>query len=375
MSCRRAFDLDLAAYLVEPRREEFAGFRGHYPRCPDCAAEVRTWTELQARLGGGAAPAHPAPRRLLDFEAERLPAEERLRVSAHLERCVSCRDELAALRGFDPASSRAPSAAAPAGPLRALAGLLDALRRVLWHPAFAYAVALVVTAPALYLWTAPAEPPLVPGSARVEKQEAPARAPVAGEAVLGDEGSAEAPRAQERSPAPALQKRDVPARGLVSGGAPSAGAPAPPTPAWRARASAEEAEPPREPLPRPEALRPAERSFAGDAEVDAAAVAPLRALGHAQAAAPELPEGRAPAALLEDLGGGVFALRVPVDPAAREVEIRLVSPDGQRELVERFAGGALQVELRVPAGWLEPGTQRVERHMAGRTQVFSVEVP
>jgi len=55
MACRKAFDVDLVACLLDAGRPEWTEFREHYPRCPECAAEVRTWTELQSSL----APPHP----------------------------------------------------------------------------------------------------------------------------------------------------------------------------------------------------------------------------------------------------------------------------------------------------------------------------
>ena len=50
MDCRRAFDVDLAAFLADARAPEWAEFRAHYPGCPACAAEVRAWTELDRLL-------------------------------------------------------------------------------------------------------------------------------------------------------------------------------------------------------------------------------------------------------------------------------------------------------------------------------------
>src|SRR4030095_11636575 len=46
MSCRRAYDLDLAAFFADPRAPELAEFVEHYPRCPECAAEARAWREV-----------------------------------------------------------------------------------------------------------------------------------------------------------------------------------------------------------------------------------------------------------------------------------------------------------------------------------------
>ena len=43
MSCRRAFDVDVAEFLARSSAPEFSDFREHYPRCPDCAPEMRTF--------------------------------------------------------------------------------------------------------------------------------------------------------------------------------------------------------------------------------------------------------------------------------------------------------------------------------------------
>src|SRR5213596_4305325 len=115
MSCRRAFDLDLADFVAGSARPEWAEFRAHYACCAECSAEVRAWTELHLLLQPPAA--HPAEELLLRFETEpsRLSANERRAVEEHLARCPSCNDELAALRRFDFAALE-PKAAAAAEP-------------------------------------------------------------------------------------------------------------------------------------------------------------------------------------------------------------------------------------------------------------------
>src|SRR5216117_4195408 len=114
MSCLRAFDVDLADFVASSARPEWAEFRAHYARCAECSAEVRAWTELHLLLQPPAA--HPAEELLLRFETERdrLPVTERRAVEEHLAHCVSCNDELAALRRFDFASLEARAAASPA---------------------------------------------------------------------------------------------------------------------------------------------------------------------------------------------------------------------------------------------------------------------
>jgi hypothetical protein len=350
MSCQRAFDIDLAAFLADPRAEDFAAFREHYPRCRACAAEVRAWTDLGARLGADRA--HVEPRLLLAYDEAptRLAPDERLRVSAHLALCASCRDELAALGGFDPVVLGAPSSAAPSEPRPVLAAPLHWLRRLLWHPGFAYTLALLVTAPALTLWLTsgdrvPRESPAIAGEER-------ARAPLAEGAVRTEERPREAPLAPEPSLGLAFERKDAPEPGVVAGGTPSAAA----------------------------ARSPLGLRFSDEGEPAELRSEALRALGYVEPGAPAAESepsagGSAPTVSLEDLGGGLFALRVPADPAARKVEIRVISPDGRRELVQRFEGGTSEVELQIPAGWLEPGPQRVERRLDDRMEVFSLRAP
>jgi hypothetical protein len=159
VTCRRAYEIDIAAYLADPRAAEHAGFRAHYPSCAACAAEVRAWTELAERLGGGAT--HPEPALLLRYEEapDRLDAVARDAVRAHLARCASCRDELVGLRTFGPALMPHPADRRPA---RTRAGFAAALRGLLWQPAFAYAVLFAVLAPLVYVEMTRERPALRP---------------------------------------------------------------------------------------------------------------------------------------------------------------------------------------------------------------------
>src|SRR5438093_6957941 len=143
MSCRRAFDLDLADFVASSARPEWAEFRAHYACCAECSAEVRAWTELHLLLQPLAD--HPAEELLLRFETEpgRLPTGERRAVEEHLARCPSCNDELAALRRFDFAALEPRAATSPAP------SFAEWLRRLVLHPAFAYAIVLLLLYPAL----------------------------------------------------------------------------------------------------------------------------------------------------------------------------------------------------------------------------------
>jgi hypothetical protein len=137
MTCARAFEVDLAAFVRDARAAEWSAFREHYPRCADCAAEVRVWTELDQALATGS---HPTPDRLARFAAAGLDAGAHREVTAHLASCPTCRDELTALRRFDfGALATAPAMSAPPASRRR-----SWMVRLLWHPAFAYAIALTL---------------------------------------------------------------------------------------------------------------------------------------------------------------------------------------------------------------------------------------
>ena len=106
MSCEKAREIDLAAYLVDPDLPEWAEFREHYPSCPDCAEEVAAWSRIEASLRSTRDPrqeAHPAVELLARFEDDprALTPADWQRVDRHTRECRQCADELAALREFD----------------------------------------------------------------------------------------------------------------------------------------------------------------------------------------------------------------------------------------------------------------------------------
>ncbi|MGH7893740.1 MAG: hypothetical protein ACREQL_03680 [Candidatus Binatia bacterium] len=138
MTCRKAYELDLPAFLADPTGAVWAEFRDHYPRCPACAAEVRAWTELHLALGSTS---HPDPADLVRYVdgSTGLPPTTRHAIAEHLAARAACRDEAHTLRTFDPL---APPAAVLARPRRRRFAF-PSLGRIVWHPAFAYAVALV----------------------------------------------------------------------------------------------------------------------------------------------------------------------------------------------------------------------------------------
>ncbi len=190
--CHRALDVDLAAYLEAPDESQWAEFREHLGDCADCSGEVHAWTALRGDLAGGEAEpgaVHVAEEVLLGYADDRdgLSVESVREIESHLAECAACRDEVAVLGAMDaaaiasaadapeqsvpesapsgpkvrpggterpgvverPRSAGRPSRTVPPGePQRPrLADLLAAVGRVVWHPAFAYAIVLLIVIP------------------------------------------------------------------------------------------------------------------------------------------------------------------------------------------------------------------------------------
>jgi len=326
MSCLRAFDVDLADFVASSARPEWAEFRAHYARCAECSAEVRAWTELHLLLQPPAA--HPAEELLLRFETERdrQPAAERRLVEEHLAHCPSCKDELAALRRFDFASLEPRAAASPAASFAAF------LRRLVLHPAFAYAIVLLLLYPALEgRLPSPARQ-----AAREDRKAAIER--LADESAPAEEvrrkpaepaAPANVARSEERLLARARKETEAPAL-RESGRAGAEGNVASTTGADSL------------------AQEKAERLYG---KLDAAAEpAGWKALALSGPGAPADVAAR-------ELGAGlVLTLRVPETARNTTVEVRVLDAHGGREMRERFAGPAERVAMRLPAVWLTPGT-------------------
>jgi anti-sigma factor RsiW len=106
MTCGKAREIDMAAYLVDPDSPEWAEFREHYPTCSNCAEEVAAWNRIVASLrstGDAHQEAHPSVDLLARFEDDprALSPADWQRVDEHTRECRQCADELAALREFD----------------------------------------------------------------------------------------------------------------------------------------------------------------------------------------------------------------------------------------------------------------------------------
>ncbi len=111
MSCHRATEIDVEAFLVDSGHASFEEFRAHYPECTDCAAEVERWSAFEIALRQAVSDSlglpgiHPEPERLEALLSSSGPADAEARqVEAHVAGCDSCRTELALLRRFDPAA-------------------------------------------------------------------------------------------------------------------------------------------------------------------------------------------------------------------------------------------------------------------------------
>jgi len=356
MSCLRAFDVDLADFVASSARPEWAEFRAHYARCAECSAEVRAWTELHLLLQPPAA--HPAEELLFRFETERdrLPAAERRAVEEHLARCPSCKDELAALRRFDFASLEARAAASPAVSFAAF------LRRLVLHPAFAYAIVLLLLYPAIEgRFPSPGQQ-----AAREDRRtvadgpagkSAPAtrqKAAPAASANLARSENDVLTRARKEAAAPALG-------GRLGTGAAGGAEPAPKAERLADEKASVDSEAAVERAPRDVATRAATPEPAG-----------WKALAFSGPGAPVDVAAR-------DLGTGlVLTLTVPGATRAGDVEVRVLDARGGREMRERFARAAERVAMHLPAAWLTPGTYTAElrRLDAGPSsaEVFSFRV-
>jgi len=355
MSCRRAFDLDLADFVAGSARPEWAEFRAHYARCAECSAEVRAWTELHLLLQPPAA--HPAEELLLRFESEpgRLPAAERRAVEEHLARCASCNDELAALRRFDFTALEPRAAAAPA-PRPSLG---ERLRRLVLHPAFAYAIVLLLLYPALE-----GRLPSRGQQAAREDRQAVADRPAGKSAPAARQAAQEpaAPANLARSENDVLMRARKEAPAAALGGRLQAGAEPAPTAERLADEKAKvDSESGAEKVPRDVATRAAMPEPAG-----------WKALALSAPGAPADVAAR-------DLGTGlVLTLSVPDAARNGDVEVRVLDARGGREMRERFAPAGEHVAMRLPAAWLTPGTYTAElrRLDAGPSpaEVFSFRV-
>ncbi|MDJ0846784.1 MAG: hypothetical protein QNK04_00240 [Myxococcota bacterium] len=362
MDCRRSQEIDLPAFLADSRDAAFADFRAHYPGCRDCSAELRIWTELHEAL---AAP-HPEPERLARY-AELEPAE-RATIDRHTVRCPGCREELAALAAFEPALLRAAAPVAASAPslLDRLRKALVPVRRVVWHPAFAYALVGLLLLPVVQRLGSPPPDPGVGSLFSTARESAPMGgvAPAPAEQTMEIAADTVAPAARPakkmvaEAPAPAQERLD---RSFA---------------AADARERADEAPDPvagdrLEPAPQPGALAgllQEAREGVVDEEVRPESRSPPAFARFTTAAEPEdvlqLEAWRTPDLALSK-GAGVVRILLPLpdELPPGEVFATVREPEARRERrepVTRLPGEDGSGELRVPRDWLTPGRYRVQ---------------
>jgi hypothetical protein len=106
MTCNKASQLDVGAYLANPGADRWAEFRTHYTGCADCSRTVANWGQLEEALrtqGSVSQTAHIENANLARLAADpgAFSAELRTRIEGHLSGCAICSDKLAALQEFD----------------------------------------------------------------------------------------------------------------------------------------------------------------------------------------------------------------------------------------------------------------------------------
>jgi hypothetical protein len=93
-SCFKTMDLDLSAFLVEARDEEWREFRSHYPTCVDCSSVLARWARLEVlvREACDGSEGHPSAQDLilLQHDGDGLGYSEYVAVMRHLDSCPSC---------------------------------------------------------------------------------------------------------------------------------------------------------------------------------------------------------------------------------------------------------------------------------------------
>jgi hypothetical protein len=321
-----------------------ADFAAHAATCADCAAEVRVWTELDALLRAGAPAAdgdHPEPETLAAFvdAPTTLAAASREAVERHLASCRVCADEVGTLRRFDPTRLAMPAADVATPIARTSRG---ALARVLWHPAFAYALVAALLVPLLR-----DQMPRMSEQTRAVDARRELTAPARPAAPVAREPEAVSPPA-----APALPKQKAPAQ---------------------ERAAADErlaqnAERRRDQAPRaPEAAggveaddmegAPSLHDLAGVVRPPAAV--PGTAFAPAAQPATAVIELRPNAPTVVSSAAGERAVRLRITPPADlpsgPLDVRVRARVGAREIGKRVTERADAIVVEIPARWLTPG--------------------
>jgi hypothetical protein len=376
MRCRRAFDADLTAVVRGDAAD--AAFAAHVASCPDCAAELRVWTELDAMLRAGAPPDadHPEPETLVAFvdAPATLAADARAAIERHLTACLVCADEVGGLRRFDPiraAAASTPTDADSVEPAVARGGIA----RVLWHPAFAYALVAVLLVPLVRQQLANVPEASRIAAARREAEAPPAPVEPARDAAAARDGAAgsnpvpqAAPRplpevAPPPAPAPAFAERVQKNAARAPGAAPLADR-------VLDRKVEQRREEPEQALERaPATEAPAARAKRADEGASSLPGLVGRAGAGADVARGGAVEAQPAVAVVEirstettvvpfAFGDRRVRLRVtpaPADLPSGPLDVRVRGDGGAREITTRVADRADAIVVEIPPGWLVPG--------------------
>jgi hypothetical protein len=230
-ACNRTSAADIAAYLDDPSAPRWRDLNEHAATCAACNAELAAWKCLRADLA--VVDEHPSEEQLLAYAETRksLAPDELNALAHHLAECASCRDEIVVLESVriePPPQPRMHREPAKRASFAALIG------RILWHPAFAYAVVVAllvqvftgldrpvsdivstsrpsevasdVAAPrdrvSQLAKRAEAEPPSQPPAAKLEAESRPLGATASGAAGGDRRANARSDASLEHAPAP-----------------------------------------------------------------------------------------------------------------------------------------------------------------------------
>ena len=189
MGCPYTSTTDFSAFLVDSPDPEWVEFRHHYLQCQPCTVLVAEWTQLETALRSlendtvDMSSGHPTVEQLAQFQRrpELLSQQAQRTIQHHLGACPACSEEMTSIESFnfsllDDKASPANSAAEHTTPVHVqdrehisrpftarLTGLIkswefERLQSIFFHPAFTYAVILLLCIPTLRYYTEPTGP-------------------------------------------------------------------------------------------------------------------------------------------------------------------------------------------------------------------------
>jgi hypothetical protein len=111
----------------------------HLDMCAFCRAELAAITSFDRQLGAVFSRFEcPDPFQLAEYSMGFLAAEERAAITAHVQECAHCAEELASYGEFEPGAAPAPAGHDPAAPgavRRFVSGMRDILAQLISPPA------------------------------------------------------------------------------------------------------------------------------------------------------------------------------------------------------------------------------------------------